>query len=720
MDVPQTSQPLDGLLKPAEAKALKRAFGYTTVGELLEHYPRKLLSRGELTMLSALTLDEHVTIVAKVVEVTERPTRKRDKRGRTGSLLTAKITDGSGIMTLTFFNQPWRAQEIHANERGLFAGKVTSYQGKLQLTHPDYVMFDDLDAEWRAVEEAKHPIPVYAATSAMASWRIARAISEVLDQLSDDQLNGEDPLDATAREAFGVGTRAEALRRIHRPESKPQWYAAKASLKAREAYVLQAALLQVRREKAQDAAIGRRAKPDGLLARFDASLPFALTPDQQTVSQTIMDEIASDHPMYRLVQGEVGSGKTVVALRAMLAVAESGGQSALLAPTEVLARQHFETVIRLLGPDLSARLHPVLITGSMNTAERKRAALASAAGQAQIVIGTHALLSDATMFYDLGLVVVDEQHRFGVAQREQLRSKAATTPHMLLLTATPIPRTVAMTVFGDLDVSSIMTLPAGRQPIETFVVALDEKPEWIRRVWQRVAEDVMVGLQAYVVCSIIDEQEAPTQHQQTQHLQSVEEVARHLGQVDSLQDVRIGTLHGKMDAAAKDAVMRDFANGDIDVLVTTTVVEVGVNVPNATVMVVLDADRFGIAQLHQLRGRIGRGEHASVALLVTEAPAGSLARERLDTVASSTDGFVLAEADLKYRHEGDVLGAEQSGATSSLKLLRVIDDQDLILKAKHVAEATFAADPDLRRHATLLRTIERALSVEQEDYIVSA
>ncbi|MET0303326.1 MAG: DEAD/DEAH box helicase, partial [Microbacteriaceae bacterium] len=449
-------------------------------------------------------------------------------------------------------------------------------------------------------------------------------------------------------------------------------------------------------------------------------LPFERTPDQIAVGAQVERDLEGDWPMNRLVQGEVGSGKTLVALRAMLQVAESGGQSALIAPTEVLAGQHVRSIARMLGPQLAPELMPTLLTGQMPAAERRKAAQRTASGQARIVVGTHALLSDSTTFADLGLVVVDEQHRFGVEQREALRAKG-TSPHALVLTATPIPRTVAMTVFGDLDVSTIRTMPSGRAGIQSFVAPLAEKPGWFARVWERIAEEVGQGRQAFVVCAAIDaEALAKDEKSEAEKLEGeaektwwgVVQVADLLSRHPAFAEIRVHILHGKLPSDEKDAVMQAFARGDIDVLVATTVVEVGVDVPNASTMAILEADRFGVSQLHQLRGRVGRGGVPGLCLLVTEAAPGSPARQRVEAVAATLDGFELAEVDLELRGEGDVLGDAQSGARSSLRLLRVVKDADLIAEARVAAEAVLADDPALVRHPGLAAAISRSVSSE--------
>lgn len=701
------------------AQAVERAFGYRTVGEFLSHYPRRYAMRGELTALDSLPLDENVTIVAEVLEVRERPMRQRR-----GSIVEAKISDGNGVLILTFFNQSWRQNELQPGRRGIFAGKVGSYKGARQLAHPDYELFDEQTPrtvdEAEAVRWAQAPIPIYPATSTIASWQLAKSMALVLDGLG----RVDDPLPAEVREARGLEGHRRALELIHRPSTEGDWKGARRTLRFTEAFVLQTALLQRRAALRSHAAIERRPKPGGLLERFDAALGFELTEDQHEVGREIADDLASAAPMNRLVQGEVGSGKTLVALRAMLAVADTGGQAALLAPTEVLAAQHVRSIANVLGPELSAELIPTLVTGQLPAAERRKALLRVAAGQARIVVGTHALMGDRVTFADLGLVVVDEQHRFGVEQREALRLKGRTAPHVLVLTATPIPRTVAMTVFGDLDVSTIRQLPAGRAGITSQVVPLAIRPAWRSRIWERLAEELAQGRQAFVVCPAIDQKQTeddgePLEPAETDAgpaatvLATLAELREH----PQLGSARIEPLHGRMAADEKDRVMRAFAAGDIDVLVATTVIEVGVDVPNASAMVVVDADRFGVSQLHQLRGRVGRGGVPGLCLLVTRAVPGSVALQRVEAVAATLDGFELAQVDLELRQEGDVLGARQSGGRSSLKLLRVVRDAELIGEARGHAAEVLTADPGLAGHPALAEAVRRRLDDEASEFL---
>jgi ATP-dependent DNA helicase RecG len=642
-------------------------------------------------------------------------------QNRRGSILEVVIGDGRGEVSLTFFNQAWRLSELRPGRRGIFAGKVGEYRGGKQFAHPDYQLFDDeAEAQLNAEAYANLPIPIYPATSSMSTWQIQKVIALVLDGLGEVA----DPLPEDLRRRHKLLSARDAIERIHRPDFEDQIPPARRTLRMHEALVLQTALLQQRQFVRALSAVSRA--PGALLERFDAGLPFPLTPDQESVGAQVAADLQGDWPMNRLVQGEVGSGKTLVALRAMLQVAQSGGQSALIAPTEVLAAQHLRSMTRMLGPKLAPELMPTLLTGQMGAAERRKAALRVAAGQALIVVGTHALLSDSTTFADLGLVVVDEQHRFGVEQRETLRAKG-TSPHALVLTATPIPRTVAMTVFGDLDISTIRTMPAGRAGIETFVAPLDEKPAWFARVWERVAEEVGKGHQVFVVCAAIDAEassassstddveapETPVAGESAKARWGVVQAADLLSRHPLFADLRVAILHGRMPGDEKDATMRAVAAGDIDVLVATTVIEVGVDVPNASMMVILEADRFGVSQLHQLRGRVGRGAVPGLCLLVTEAPMGSPARERVDAVAATLDGFQLAEVDLELRGEGDVLGDAQSGARTSLRLLRVVKDGDLIALARQEAERILDADPALKAHPGLAAAIERRLDATE-------
>ncbi|MEU9409799.1 helicase-related protein [Streptomyces sp. NPDC048281] len=1064
-------QPLKSVLGPATAKVMAEHLGLHTVGDLLHHYPRRYEERGQLTHLADLPMDEHVTVVAMVADARLHTfASAKAPRGK-GQRLEVTITDGSGRLQLVFFgagvHKPHK--ELLPGTRAMFAGKVSVFNRRLQLAHPAYELIHGEDPSESVETWAGALIPLYPATAKLESWKIGKAVQTVLPSAQE----ALDPLPPTLREGRGLLPLPEALLRIHRPHTKADIAAARDRLKWDEAFVLQVALARRRHADAQLPAVARRPSPDGLLTAFDDRLPFTLTDGQQKVSKEIFDDLATEHPMHRLLQGEVGSGKaqpldslvltprgfrrmgdlevgdevvvpageialvdgvfpqgerdvwrvvlsdgssvecddehlwivgtscgwdrgqspkvmttreirhdlfkangsskwyipaatpvdlgddsglpldpylfglllgggsfrhnlrfstadaeirdalgaavapdcrlvpvtgsrcdytvqlaqrsggirnpviqilrdlglwgrtshgkfipaefkntsiknrlallqglmdtdgtvdqngmsislrsaspvladdvawlvrslggrarvlpkkaafnvsvalpddylpfrltrkaervrprakshtfrrgirtvehvgrkpvqcisvahashayvtdnftvthnTMVALRAMLAVVDAGGQAAMLAPTEVLAQQHHRSITEMMGElaeggmlggaDHATKV--VLLTGSMGTAARRQAMLDLVAGDAGIVIGTHALIEDKVQFHDLGLVVVDEQHRFGVEQRDALRGKGKQPPHLLVMTATPIPRTVAMTVFGDLETSVLDQLPAGRSPIATHVVPAADKPHFLARAWERVREEVGNGHQAYVVCPRIgddaDEAADPKKAKKSAEDEAekrpplaVLDVADHLAK-GPLSGLRVEVLHGRMHPDDKDAVMRRFAAGDTDVLVATTVIEVGVNVPNATAMVIMDADRFGVSQLHQLRGRVGRGSAPGLCLLVTEMPEASAARQRLTAVASTLDGFELSRIDLEQRREGDVLGQAQSGARSSLRVLAVIDDEEIIAEAREEATALVAKDPELTDLPGLRTALDALLDEEREQYL---
>ncbi|MEV6960797.1 ATP-dependent DNA helicase RecG [Streptomyces sp. NPDC051207] len=728
-------QPLKSVLGPATAKVMAEHLGLHTVGDLLHHYPRRYEERGRLTHLADLPMDEHVTVVAQVADARLHTfASSRAPRGK-GQRLEVTITDGSGRLQLVFFGNGVHKphKELLPGTRALFAGKVSVFNRRLQLAHPAYELLHGEGAEETAETWAGALIPIYPATAKMESWKIGKAIQTVLPSARE----ALDPLPESLRAGRGLIPLPEALLKIHRPHTQADIADARARLKWDEAFVLQVALARRRHAETQLPAVPRTPKPAGLLTAFDARLPFTLTEGQRRVSKEIFDDLATDHPMHRLLQGEVGSGKTMVALRAMLAVVDAGGQAAMLAPTEVLAQQHHRSIVEMMGElaeggMLGGAEHAtkvVLLTGSTGTAARRQALLDLATGEAGIVIGTHALIEDKVQFHDLGLVVVDEQHRFGVEQRDALRGKGKQPPHLLVMTATPIPRTVAMTVFGDLETSVLDQLPAGRSPIASHVVPVADKPHFLARAWERVREEVAGGHQAYVVCPRIgddaDEPAGPKKATKKKPSEdedgkrpplAVLDVAEQLTK-GPLQGLRVEVLHGRMHPDDKDAVMRRFAAGETDVLVATTVIEVGVNVPNATAMVIMDADRFGVSQLHQLRGRVGRGSAPGLCLLVTEMPEASPARQRLAAVAATLDGFELSRIDLEQRREGDVLGQAQSGTRSSLRMLAVIEDEDVIAEAREEATAVVAADPDLTRLPALRTALDALLDEEREQYL---
>ncbi|MDF3143575.1 MULTISPECIES: helicase-related protein [unclassified Streptomyces] len=1067
--VPALEEPLKKVLGPPTAKVMAEHLGLHTVGDLLHHYPRRYEERGQLTHLADLPMDEHVTVVAMVADARLHSfASTKAPRGK-GQRLEVTITDGSGRLQLVFFGNGVHKphKELLPGTRAMFAGKVSVFNRRLQLAHPAYELLRG-DSEETVETWAGALIPLYPATAKLESWKIGKAIQTVLPRAQE----AIDPLPDSLREGRGLVSLPEALLKIHRPHTKADIEDARSRLKWDEAFVLQVALARRRHADAQLPAVARKPKPDGLLTAFDDRLPFTLTEGQQKVSKEIFDDLATEHPMHRLLQGEVGSGKaqpldslvltpsgfrrmgdmsvgdevvvpngeialidgvfpqgerdvwrlvlcdgssvecddehlwivgtrcgghrgqapkimttreirldtfnadgspkwyipaaapvdlggdsglpldpylfglllgngsfrhhlrlstsddemrdavaaavapecrlvpvkgsrrdytiqlsqradgtrnpvirtlrdlnlwgetshgtfvpdafkntsvknrlallqglldtdgtihedgmslslrtasrrladdvawlvrslggrarvlpnraafhvsvalpdeyapfrltrktervrprpkydsfrrgiraveyvgrkpaqcisvghpsrayitdnftvthnTMVALRAMLAVVDAGGQAAMLAPTEVLAQQHHRSIVEMMGElaeggmlggaDQATKV--VLLTGSMGAAARRQALLDLVTADAGIVIGTHALIEDKVQFHDLGLVVVDEQHRFGVEQRDALRGKGKQPPHLLVMTATPIPRTVAMTVFGDLETSVLDQLPAGRSPIASHVVPAADKPHFLARAWQRVREEVENGHQAYVVCPRIGDEEddpkksgkkkSPEDEAEKRPPLAVLEVADHLAK-GPLQGLRVEVLHGRMHPDDKDAVMRRFAAGDTDVLVATTVIEVGVNVPNATAMVIMDADRFGVSQLHQLRGRVGRGSAPGLCLLVTEMPEASAARQRLNAVASTLDGFELSRIDLEQRREGDVLGQAQSGARTSLRVLAVIEDEEIIAEARDEAAAVVAADPELTGLPGLRTALDALVDEEREQYL---
>ncbi len=720
---PDLDTPLVTALGGRTAEALTAQLELHTVGDLLRHYPRRYVDQGRLTDIADLTIGEHITVVAQVEKAT-----LRDMRSRRGTLLVVVIRDEKGAeLDCTFFNGHRLKSFIKPGVRGVFAGKVGIFNRKLQLTHPQFDMLDEDD-------EVRPFISVYPATGKLGSQAIARSVRQVLDLLdAGGRVDVTDPLPSSLRERESLAELGRALRRIHVPESQADIHAARHRLVWDEAMGVQVALALRRRATTSRPAAACPPRAGRLLDAFDARLPFALTAGQLAVGEEIAADLAGRHPMNRLVQGDVGAGKTVVALRAMLQAVDAGRQAALLAPTEVLAAQHARSLRALLGPlgqagelgapEIATRV--TLLTGSLGAKAKRKALLDAQSGEAGIVVGTHALIQDRVGFAELGLVVVDEQHRFGVEQRDALRSRGADlVPHMLVMTATPIPRTVAMTVYGDLEVSALRELPAGRSPIATTVVPLAERPSWFASVWRRVREEVAAGHQAYVVCPRIgdpqlaedadDDAEPPEEESEEGRRPplAVLDVAASLME-EQLAGLRLGLLHGKLPAEEKDAVMRAFERGELDVLVATTVIEVGVDVPNATAMVILDAERFGLSQLHQLRGRVGRGSAAGVCLLVTDMPAATDARTRLDAIAGTTDGFALAQLDLELRREGDVLGALQSGRRSGLRLLSLLKHEEIIAKARVYAVDIVEHDPSLREHSGLATLVGQTVGDEE-------
>jgi ATP-dependent DNA helicase RecG len=706
------------------AKVLDSTFSIKSVGDLMRHYPRRYMVRGELSDISVLREGDETTILAQIYAVNKRPLR-----GGKGSILEVVVTDGTDKLSLTFFNQAWREKDLKIGRQGLFAGKVGVFNNKKQLAHPDYELIPDGSDVDSAVEGfAGKYLPVYPASAKLPSWKISQCAQLAIGALDEVA----DFLPEVIRAKHDYPSLHQALVQLHQPADLDHAENARERLTFDEAFLLQSLLVLRRIELKKLNSISRKATPGGLLNAFDKRLPFQLTAGQIEVCNEIEADLAQPHPMHRLLQGEVGSGKTIVALRAMLAVVDSGGQAALLAPTEVLAAQHLRTIQKLLGDMAHGGMlggsevatQVTLITGSQNAAARKDALALAASGAAGIVIGTHALLGEKVAFKDLGLIVVDEQHRFGVEQRDALKEKAVLPPHLLVMTATPIPRTVAMTVFGDLDVSTLRELPLGRQPITTHVVPVKEKPNYLERAWQRIKEEVQQGNQAYVVAPRISADPDADANadldflfgEESDHIASVEELAPNLHS-GALQGLKIAVLHGRLPAEEKEATMQAFSQGEIDVLVSTTVIEVGVDVPNASIMVIMDADRFGVSQLHQLRGRVGRGTSPGLCLLVTSCDEQSPARERLNAVAGTVDGFELSRIDLEQRREGDVLGSSQSGTQSHLRLLRVLRDEALIERAREDAESLIATDNDLSDYPLLKAELAHLQRDQAVDYL---
>lgn len=714
---------LVGILGDRTTKVLRDLYGYVTIEDLLHHYPRRYLVRGELSNISELVEGDEVTILAEVYSAASRRLHARK-----GNLLEVIVTDGTAKLSLTFFNQAWREKDLKVGKQALFAGKIGVFNGKRQLAHPDYELISDgSDVDSAVAGFAGKYLPMYPASAKLPSWKIAQCIELALGALEEVP----DFLPEWIRDKYGFPTLQQALVQLHSPADLDSAEKSRQRLTFDEALLLQLLLLTRRRELKGLDAVARPAISSGLLSAFDAALAFELTAGQRAVAKEIAEDLAQPHPMHRLLQGEVGSGKTVVALRAALTVIDNGGQAALLAPTEVLAAQHLRSIEKMLGPladggmlggaELATGV--TLITGSQSAGAR-RAALAKAAnGEAGIIVGTHALLGESVEFNDLGLIIVDEQHRFGVEQRDALKSKAVSPPHLLVMTATPIPRTVAMTVFGDLDVSTLRELPLGRAPIATHVIAVKEKPAFLERAWERIREEIAQGHQAFIVApriSAATSEDADMDFlmgQSSAEIASVEELGPQL-QSGPLHGLRIAPLHGRLSAEVKDSTMQAFAAKELDVLISTTVIEVGVDVPNATVMVVMDADRFGVSQLHQLRGRIGRGVSPGLCLLVTSAEIDSPARARLEAVAATLDGFELSRIDLEQRREGDVLGATQSGTRSHLRLLQVLRDEPLIEAAREDANAIL--DSGIAQYPLLQSALQDVQSAATAEYIDKA
>ena len=728
------NQPLDRLLGGRTGQRLDREMGLSTVRDLLEHFPRRWIERGELTPIASLPVGDQVTVVARVVSVD-----RRNMHSRRGFIVDVTVTDDDPLrpasLDMAFFNSYEALRRLQPGHRAMFHGKTALYRGEKTLNNPDFSVLDEAEVPG---EEDLAPVPLYPATAKVPSWVLRASIGTVLDALDADALQDPVPadlLEEAATDGVPLPGLAAAYRDLHRPAVVADALRARRRFALQEALVLQGALAVRRHAAAMPDAVSRAAVGNGLLAALDARLPFTLTDGQVSAGEAISADLARGRPMSRLLQGEVGSGKTLVALRAMAQVVDAGGQAALVAPTEVLAAQHYRSLTVTLGPlahagRLDAPDGPatevVLLTGSLTTAQRREALLKIASGQAGLVVGTHALFSGTVQFADLGLAVVDEQHRFGVDQREALRRENPGT-HLLVMSATPIPRSVAMTVFGDLDLTLLPGLPSGRQPVATHLARMAHGPRIIGRVWEVIAEQVAAGHQAFVVCPKIDptdrrdnadnpdiseghdgptgpgSPDSPDSSAGTardhRHDAAVEDMVPRLASLPVLEGLRIASLHGRQDQQTQAETMSRFVAGDLDILVATTVVEVGVDVPNATIMAILDADAFGLSTLHQLRGRVGRGTAPATCLLVTRLPDGHPAIDRLEVVAGTQDGLEIARADVQQRGEGDVLGAAQHGG-SRLKVLRVLQHADLIELAAgwvalHQSDAGTLDNPEL-------------------------
>ena len=724
------------------AKVLSEELGINLISDLLRHYPRRYVVRGELSDFETINDGEEVTILARV-----KSSKVKRIPGRKGGILEVEVSDGKSSLLLTFFNQAWRAKDLVEGREGLFAGKIGRYKNKRQLAHPDYLLIPEGDDIESAINEfAGKYLPVYSATRKLPSWKISQCVSLALANV--EKLS--EPIPKSILDRFGFPELDKAIRDVHQPQNLETAERARARLTFDEALIMQLFLL-LRKAELQSIEGKARLNSSGeLLKKFDLNLPFELTAGQKEVWEEIRNDLGRTNPMYRLLQGDVGSGKTIVALRAMLAIADSGGQTALLAPTEVLAQQHYKNFSAILGSlagkglltdaTQQSTVQIELLTGSTSSAERRLILEELRSGEVDILIGTHSLLNDEVQFKDLAFVVIDEQHRFGVEQRDVLRNKSEFPPHVLVMTATPIPRTVAMTVFGDLDISILKELPLGRAPIESHVVNSNAQPKFLERAWQRVREEVAAGHQVYVVAPKIspsdesdfskfgltteemarakkllgDDSEETSLSKGTTY--SVEELFPKLRD-EILKGIRVGKLHGRMSSLEKEEVMNAFARHEIDVLVSTTVIEVGVDIPNASMIMILSSERFGVSQLHQLRGRVGRGQIPGLCLFVTSLPNEDPALVRLNAVAGTTNGFELSRLDLEQRREGDVLGSAQSGATSHLRLLRVIRDEEIIFEARMVAEEILKLDPMLSSNAILLAEVDKLRQEERASYL---
>jgi ATP-dependent DNA helicase RecG len=680
--------------------------GIHNVLELIEHYPRRYLDRTKKSDIADLRVGEEATVYAEVRKLSSRRTRQ----GR--ALVETIVYDGTSYLYVTFFNQPWRAQQLSVGTEAAFFGKLEHYRGKHQMTNPV------VDVLGRIGEKTGVIVPIYpqSGKADVSTWQLQKFVGEALRRARDF----DDPVPDEVLRRLGLVDRTRAYNGIHEPEIEADHFRAARRLIFDEFLRMQLGLV-ARKRAFEERRVGLTHRVDGpLVPAFHANLPFPLTGDQQRAIAEITKDLAAPRPMHRLLQGDVGSGKTVVALTALLTAVQGGYQGALMAPTEVLAEQHHLSISGFLegltvaseGTLMGDRpVRVELLTNRTGAAGRRKLSAALAAGEVDIVVGTHALIYDSVAFPALGVAVIDEQHRFGVEQRALLRAKGPAggepggegpEPDVLVMTATPIPRTAAMLIYGDLDKSELREMPPGRTPITTDVIG----PSPLERAgaYQRLRDQVAAGRQAYVVCPLVEGSE------KVEAKAATEEAARL--EAEELQGLRVGLLHGQMPQADKEATMARFRAGLIDVLVSTTVIEVGVDVANATVMIIEDADRFGLSQLHQLRGRVGRGGGESWCFLFAD-PQTAEAEARLQAMADSTDGFLLAERDLEIRGAGEVFGERQAGFTD-LKLGRIPRDEAVVLEARRVAEEILDGDPGLAGHRRLAEEVEDLLGDDVE------
>lgn len=730
-ETPAAEEPLKKVLGRVAGK-LEKKFGLQTTLDLLYFFPRRYHELGELTSFSQLTLGEEQSVIAQIAD----SSRRRTRGGKW--MLSLQLSDGENLMDAVFWAKSqhlinWMSTQMQVGQTKLFSGRPSLYRGRLQLSHPSYqeVSDENLDvtSNQAAKVQAQRPEPIYPAKVGLPTWTTQKAIAVVLDQLKFRPL--PDPLPAEIRKEQGLLEINTALEQIHHPQTRADYQAARSRFRYEEAFVLQAALAERRQELAEDAPVLKEL-PGGFTERVAASLPFALTDFQQQALADIGERLQSPRPMNLLLQGDVGSGKTVVSLLAMLRAVDGGRQGIFMAPTEVLVHQHFSTLTGLLGEYAQpggftlrgTEGVPIYrLTSSMPTAEKNRTLDALKTGQPALIVGTHALLSQRVMLTSPGVVVIDEQHKFGVRQRDRLRQTESGTPHLLVMTATPIPRSVAMTSFGDLDLLTLKGMPPGRAKVETFRVDTANRT-WTARTWQRAAEEIAAGHRVFVVCPAInpgstsaDGAGGEEDEDAREPIANVSDTVSQLRSLPALKGIEIGVLHGQMSSEEKDQAMADFTAGRTPLLVATTVIEVGVDVPAATMMVILDADRFGLAQLHQLRGRIGRGKFGGVCLVWSRVQPDTLAYRRLDAFTKTTDGFELAAFDLQLRESGNILGDSQSGRASSLKILDLLADEEVISQARKDAKYLVAGDPHLQQHQVLQQAITRRVSEEEQEFL---